>query len=335
MPDSPSFPAPSSSQRSSHSDLVPQALWRSLYLYNFYRLILGVLLVFLVSTFGNDLAFGSRDPSLFLRTSVIYSALALASLLTIWLRKPRFSAQLAFQVVTDIVCVAVWSHASGGIQSSIGVLLLVSLAAAGLIGRGKITLFFAAVASIAMLLQHTYAMLAQGALAAQFAQVGLLSTAYFAVAWLAHTLAKYAIASEQLATLRGVDLSNMAEANRLVIQDMPDGVLVVDEQGIVKQHNPSVGRLLGYDFPDEGNVTLQNCAPLLAEHFSLWRQNLGRQKSRAPKYGASKFGAPKSRIRIRGAEFADNPSSGSRPFSTGSTPGVLGRSGVCRRHAAR
>ena len=272
MLDSPSLPAPTSI----HSELVSQALWRSLYLYNFYRITLGLLFVFLVSTFGNDLAFGSRDPTLFFRTSVIYSALALASLLTIWLHRPRFNLQLAFLVGTDIACVAVWSHASGGIQSNISVLLLVSLAAAGMISRGKITLFFAAMASIAMLLQHTYAMLVQGASAAQFAQVGLLCTAYFAVAWLAHTLAKYAIASEKLAALRGVDLSNMAEANRLLIQDMPDGVLVVDEQGVVKQHNPSAGRLLGYDFPDEGNVSLQNCAPLLAERFAGWRQNLGR-----------------------------------------------------------
>ena len=33
----------------------------------------------------------------------------------------------------------------------------------------------------------------------QYAQAGLLATAYFTVAWLAHALAKYAVASEKLA----------------------------------------------------------------------------------------------------------------------------------------
>lgn len=256
---------------------APQALWRSIYLFNLYRLTLGVLLVFLASTLGGVLSPGSSNPSLFFHTSIIYALLTLVSLVAIKLRRPSFNLQLAFQVGTDIVCVTILSHASGGIQSSMGVLLLVSLAAAGLISRGKITLFFAAVATIAMLLQHSYTVLTEDAAVGQYLQVGVLSVAYFAVAWLAHTLAKYAIASEKLAAMRGVDLANMAEANRLVIQDMPDGVLVVDESGMVRQHNPSAERLLGYTFPKGDAVALKDCVPLLAERFFEWRQSMGRE----------------------------------------------------------
>jgi len=249
-----------------------QALWRSIYLFNIYRLALGSLFVLLVNMFGDTLSLGSSDLSLFFHTSVIYVVLALVSLVAIKLRRPYFNWQLAFQVGTDIVCVTLWSYASGGIQSGMGMLLLVSLVAAGMISRGRITLLFAALAAIATLLQHSYAVLVQDAVVAQYTQAGLLSAAYFAVAWLAHTLAKYAIASEKLAAQRGVDLDNMAEASRLVIQDMPDGVLVVDERGVVRQHNPSVARLLGYAFPDSGNVTLQESVPFLAERFAAWRQ---------------------------------------------------------------
>ncbi|MDO8414330.1 MAG: histidine kinase dimerization/phospho-acceptor domain-containing protein [Gallionellaceae bacterium] len=255
----------------------PQALWRSVYIFNFYRLLLGSLFVFLAGTFGDALSFGSRNLPLFFYTSLVYVALALVSFVAIKFRWPRFNWQLAFQVGTDIVCVTVLSHASGGIQSSMGVLLLVSLAAAGMISRGRITLFFAALATIAMLLQHSYMVLTQDGAVAQYVQVGVLSAAYFAVAWLAHTLTKYALASEKLAILRGVDLANMAEANRLVIQDMPDGVLVVDDHGVVRQYNPSVERLLGYVFADKGSVTLQECAPVLAEHFAQWRESFGHE----------------------------------------------------------
>ncbi|MCX7194814.1 MAG: ATP-binding protein [Proteobacteria bacterium] len=251
-------------------------MWRSIYFFNLYRLTLSGLFVFLVSTYGDALSLGSRAPSLFFRTSLIYLVLTLISLLTIKLRWPRFSLQLAFLVGTDIVCITVLSHASGGIQSGLGVLLLVSLTATGLISRGKITLFFAALASIAVLLQHSYAVLTQDAAVAQYVQAGLLSTAYFAVAWLAHSMAKYAIASENLAALRGVDLANMAETNRLVIQDMPDGVLVVNELGMVRQYNPGVERLLGYAFSNTDNASLESCAPLLADRFAVWRQHQGR-----------------------------------------------------------
>ncbi len=252
---------------------VPEDLWRSISLFNFYRLILGALFVFLVSRFGDSLSFGSSNLPLFFRASIVYVVLALITQLTIKLRRPHPNWQLALQVGTDIVYVTVLSHASGGIQSSLGMLLLVSLAAAGLIGRGKITLFFAALATLAALFQHSYEVLTQGADIAQYVQTGLLSTAYFAVAWVSHTLAKYSLASEKLAAKRGTDLANMAEANRLVIQDMPDGVLVVDEWGMVRQHNHSAERLLGYTFPATGSITLDDCAPVLAKQFAIWRQN--------------------------------------------------------------
>ncbi|HMC13390.1 MAG TPA: PAS domain-containing protein, partial [Gallionellaceae bacterium] len=253
-----------------------EALWRSMYFFNLYRLILGGLLVFLFGTLSGALSLSARNLVLFYDTSIAYAIFALASQLAIKLRKPGFSVQLALQVGIDIVCVAVLSYASGGIQSGLGILLLVSLAAAGLISRGRITLFFAALASIAMLLEHSYAVLTIDADVTQYFQVGLLSIAYFAVAWSAHTLAKYAVASEKLATQRGAELASMAEANRLVIQGLPDGVLVVDERGVVRQHNPSAERLLGYDFSLPGEITLEGCAPLLAKLFMAWRQDQGR-----------------------------------------------------------
>lgn len=250
-----------------------EALWRSMYFFNLYRLILGGLLVFLFSTLSSALSLSARNMVLFYDTSLAYAIFALVSQIAIKLRKPGFSVQLAMQVGVDIVCVSVLSYASGGIQSGLGILLLVSLAAAGLISRGRITLFFAALASIAMLLEHSYAVLTADADATQYLQVGILSIAYFAVAWSAHTLAKYAVASEKLASQRGAELASMAEVNRLVIQGLPDGVLVVDGRGVVRQHNPSAERLLGYDFSLRSEVTLENCAPLLANLFISWRQN--------------------------------------------------------------
>jgi two-component system, NtrC family, sensor histidine kinase PilS len=260
-----------------YSEPVPEELWRSIFLFNLYRLVLASLAVFLAGTFGDALSLGSSNLPLFFHTSIVYVVLVLISQLAINLRQPFFGLQLAFQVGTDIACITVLSHASGGVPSGLGMLLLVSLAAAGLIGRGKITLLFAALASIAVLLQHSYAVLTQDAAVSQYLQAGLLSVAYFVIAWVAHTLAKYATASEKLAALRGVDLANMAEASRLVIQDMPDGVLVVDERGVVRQCNPSAERLMGYIFPASGSVTLEECSPLLSGQFVKWRQNLGRK----------------------------------------------------------
>ena len=177
---------------------------------------------------------------------------------------------MAVQVGGDIAGLSVLSHASGGIQSNIGLLLLVSLAAAGIISRGKITLLFAALASIAALLEHSYAVLYDNADVALFVQVGLLCMSYFAVAWLAHTLAKYAVDSQELAQRRGRELVNLSEASRLVMRDMQDGVLVVDGQGVIMQMNPGAERLLRHS-ATSGSL-LAESFPILFGQYALWKQ---------------------------------------------------------------
>ncbi len=253
-----------------YSDPTAENLWRSLFLFNLYRLVLSLLFVLLARKYSDLLSLDAYNLPLFLYTGYTYVGLALASLLAIWLRFPTFKWQLALQVGSDIACLTLLTYAGGGVQSGFGMLLLVSLAAAGLISRGRITLFFAAMASIAILLQHSYAILNDGADASQYVQTGMLSVACFAVAWLAHALARYVIASEMLAARRGVDLANMAEANRLVMQDAPDGILVVDASGMVRQSNPSAERLLGFAFSAAGDINLQDCSPLLAQHYLAW-----------------------------------------------------------------
>ncbi len=264
--------------------LSQESLWRSISFFNLYRLILGGLLLLVPTLFGEIFSLSPHNQESFFWIAAVYTILVLVSVLAVALRKPRTNLQLAFQVCTDIVAIASLTYFGGGVQGNLGMLLLVSLALAGMIGRGRITLLFAALASIALLLEHGYAVLTHDASSALFLQVGILCTAYFAVAWLAHSLSKYAVASEKLAFLRGVDLSNMAEANRLMIQDMPDGVLVVDERGTVRQSNPGAERLLGYFFPAGGRVHLAECSPLLEAMFAAWRQNkaLGHEVLRLP-----------------------------------------------------
>ncbi|MGV8934340.1 MAG: histidine kinase dimerization/phospho-acceptor domain-containing protein, partial [Gallionellaceae bacterium] len=249
-------------------------LWRSLYFLNGYRLLLSSLLFTMVWVWGNGLELGQRDLRLFYQINIAYFVVTLALFPLIKFQWLSFNKQLGLQIGTDIVCIVLLSYASGGVSSNLSVLLLVSLAAAGLICRGRVTLFFAALASIAVLLEHSYSVLTQDdAMVAQFMQAGLLSMAYFAVAWVAHRLSRYAVASEKLAALRGEDVSYLAEANRLVIQDMPDGVMLVDERGVVRQANQGAAKLLGYLFSSELVITLHDCSPLLEALYGVWRQS--------------------------------------------------------------
>lgn len=251
---------------------VPNTYWRLLYLFNGYRLIVALLLLGMVAVFGNQMSFGSVDFRLFVYTGTLYLIFSAACFLLISWRR-YFDLQLGLQVTVDIVCIVVAMYASGGIGSGLGLLLLSGVAAAGLISRGRLSLFYAALASIAVLLEQTLQVVYFAGSTAQYLQAGLLSIGYFTVAGVAHTLARYLAATEQLVAQREIDLANMAEVSQLVLQDLQDGVLVIDEKRVIRQCNARVEQLLGPLRKRPAGLALQEYAPGLAERFEEWRSN--------------------------------------------------------------
>jgi two-component system sensor histidine kinase PilS (NtrC family) len=263
--------APINSVDDTLADATPADFWRSLNYFNFYRLILVGFIVLFALIFDARSMFGVEKGRLFLVTGLIYALVVILSFIPLQLRWLKFSWQLALQVCSDIVALTVLAHASGGVQSSVGLLLMVSMAVAGIISRGRITLFFASLASIFALLEHAFSVLYDDAHAAQFLQVGFLCVAYFAVAGLAHKLAQYALESQKLAQRRGRDLIGMAEANRLVMRDMQDGVLVVDEHDHIVQMNPSAARMLHKDGAPGGQLAAS--FPMLYAQYAAWKDH--------------------------------------------------------------
>jgi len=262
-----------------------EPFWRSLFYFNVYRLLIALLLLLSVVIWGSNLWFGSRDLGLFVVADLAYVAFSIACFVLISARR-HFDLQLTLQVAADVVFIVLLIYASSGISSGLGLLLLTTLAGAGLISRGRLTLFFAALASIGVLLEHTYETLKLEAPDSQYVQAGLLSGAYFAIAWLAHTLAQYTVASERLAAKREIDLANLEQVNQLVIRDMQDGVLVVDGRGVIRQFNARAERLLG-PLPAGGEVALVEYAPTLAAQYEQWRSRAGVDSGAGMPYSSS------------------------------------------------
>ncbi len=209
---------------------------------------------------------------MFVYVAAAYVTFSLLCFLVIAWRR-HFHLQLGIQVGADIAFIVVLMYASGGISSGLGLLLLSGLAAAGLISRGRLTLFYAALASIAVLIEHTTQVLFHYGQTTQYVQAGLLSIGYFTTAWVAHTLARYLVATEQLVAQREIDLASMSEVSQLVIQDMQDGVLVVDEQGVIRQHNARAEDMLGPLRDQRRERNSADYAPALAQRLEEWRKN--------------------------------------------------------------
>lgn len=81
--------------------------------------------------------------------------------------------------------------------------------------------------------------------AARFLQAGLTGIGFFVLSFLTHQLASRLARQEQL-TRNGQQAARVqAEVNELVIENLSDGVLVLDSDGMVRATNPAARRLLG------------------------------------------------------------------------------------------
>jgi two-component system sensor histidine kinase PilS (NtrC family) len=245
--------------------------WRTLAVLCGYRVLLAVLVGIAFVFFNHFFSLGSVAYALVMPTVVAYAFASLVLLAPARLREPNLTLQVTTGVVVDVVAIVMLMYASGGVRSGLGLLLLVSLAAAGLITRGRLAHFHAAFAAIAVLMEQMFQTLRFDAPMSELVQAGLTSAAFFATAALASTLAKYARTSEQIAEERRLDLANLSQINELVIRDMQDGILVVDGQGHIRQTNPRATHLLG-PLPSGRWPSIADYAPEISRLLDSWRQ---------------------------------------------------------------
>jgi two-component system sensor histidine kinase PilS (NtrC family) len=180
-----------------------------------------------------------------------------------------FNLQLSLHLGLDIVAITMLMYASGGIHSGLGVMLLIALTGAALVAPRTLALLYAALAAIALLLEQSYWILRFDAPTQNFLQPALLAIGCFASTGVTGWLAQRVAANESLARQRGRALETQLRINQLVIADMQDGVLVLDREGRVVQHNPQAQRLLGM-----GSLLGEELARLLpgfGEHWRCWR----------------------------------------------------------------
>lgn len=239
--------------------------WRSLDYFNLYRLTLAVALVFTGILFGDSELFRAGASERYLSYAFAYLLIAALFVLGIRARWPGFQVQLTAHIFADILFIMLLMTTSERLAGSMGLLLAISIASGGLVGSGRLTLLYAAIASIALLLQHGYSILGGGQGMDSFFQVGLLCAGYFAIGWLAHALTHRALRSERLAQRQADELALLNRINALAIENSPDGLLAVRGDGVVRHASPRALTLLGTSTQVKPGITrLEACSPGLA-----------------------------------------------------------------------
>ncbi|MEO6117994.1 MAG: ATP-binding protein [Methylotenera sp.] len=242
---------------------------RAINILNVFRFLLSLVFIFSYLYVSKEHAELNDYSPLFLKLSVIYLIFSILILLSSPLENtPRFF--LPLQIIADIVFIILFMYAAGGIGSGLGLLLIIIIVTASLVSNGRLALFYAAVATIGLLLEQSYQIFLGDLAVTSYTQSVMLSLSCFATAWLAYTLAERMLRSEELASARGLDLENLAQVNALITQEMQDGVIVVDKDLNIRHRNLQAESLLLLSPDNTEILSLINNAPSIASIFSNW-----------------------------------------------------------------
>ena len=246
---------------------------------------------------------GTLAPISFLLTASVYTLFNFATLIALWLRRNSPSTQaLVIYLIIDIACITLLAGASGGINSGLPYLLIITVAAASIFLIRQLAIFIAALATVATLTESTVSswLFASGPSTA-FSS-GTLGILLFATALLFQYLSQRLNESSKEADIQAEAAAKAIDVSQKIIERMRTGVLVADHRRQVLLINDAAKNLLGMDTAAEqiGNL---NELPLVSEAFESWMQGL--QLSKEPVKVASTSGE----VRINFADLGTHNSS--------------------------
>ncbi|MFT7530463.1 MAG: two-component system sensor histidine kinase PilS (NtrC family) [Gammaproteobacteria bacterium] len=229
-----------------------RTLWRSLFYFNIYRVSLSTVLLLIAISDG--VIQTPRYPTLFLLSAIISMVLAIGYFVAINSRKIQLGIICHFQTSADLLLISLLTHASTSLQSGFGVLMVISVASISLVGSKRSAIAYAAMGSLLSLLEQSMSFLSGHSPLEAFGSAGFLGLGMFTTAIIVVRLAERAKLSESIVTRQGVALASMDAINKLVVDRIPTGVIVVDTNDRVITFNNRARFLLKIDDKPELNL---------------------------------------------------------------------------------
>ena len=253
----------------------PELGWRVLVTLNAFRLLIATTLLLLFVVRSDPRFFGDTKPTLFAAMVAGYLVFAVLSAISLRQQWVRRNALAATQLFVDVVAIVMLMHASGGIQSGLGGLLIIFIGAGALIMPITTSALLAAIATFAIIGEQAYTQLTSTAIVVNYPAAGILSSIIFAMALATQPLARRIQSSEALARQFGVDLANLSELNEYIVQHLRESIVVLDAGGEIRLINSSATHMLGRDQLLSG-TPLDQVWPSLSDYITDWRADTAR-----------------------------------------------------------
>jgi two-component system, NtrC family, sensor histidine kinase PilS len=240
-------------------------------IYTYYRTLLGSLLLLMFQLQFAPKVLGNDNPTLFFYVSIAYTAINFMTLIVMWRLKYAPSQRKLFgSLLIDVVAIGLLMHASGGAISGLGYLLLVAIAAGGIMLRERISFFLAAITTIVVIGEGSfrYLILVQDNKAI-FAS-GTLSALAFLTALLFQHLTKTIRLSYAEAQAQATHAAHLQKLAQLIVERMRTGILVLNQNKNIELYNQAALKLLGINEPNEP-LHLDQFPELYKKHQSWQR----------------------------------------------------------------
>ena len=256
------------------ASLAPDSDWYRLRLFNYFR---GALALFFITIYLNGwLQALVPQPTVHAMLYIITASFFLGSCIlfsfTIARRQPRLDVQVIIQTLMDIAAIILLIHATGGLQTGLGMLLIISTSMTSLFLKKRITILFAAIATLSVLAEQVISRVLDPAYTPAFTQAGILGVLIFASALLTTYITKHLRESEQLAKDKSLELESVVQLNEHIIRSMRTGILVIANDGTVLLSNNAAAELLG-NINISYRCSLQHISPALFQRFQEWFSN--------------------------------------------------------------
>jgi len=230
------------------SSVAPETLstqWRALCVFSVYRISLAFLLLLGVSFYPHLFFLSPSFAQPFTTCTEIYLVIGIVLCVGTFWRVFNFEQQVLAQCYTDILLLTGMIFFSQGLSVGFGVVMITAIAGSSSLLSGRLSLFFAAFATIMLFLQQTlktfyYDFSLQG-----FVLVAFYGACFFTTACIIRYLSNQIQRSDAIASQRQIDLNNLGELNSQVVQRLQSGIMIIDKSNKVPLSNFASQRLLG------------------------------------------------------------------------------------------
>ncbi|MFV2089525.1 MAG: PAS domain-containing sensor histidine kinase [Pseudomonadales bacterium] len=243
--------------------------------YNYYRVLVGLALIAVSAQTLIESRLGDLDSRAFLVVASLYTLINLLGAAAVQIIPQRIFKSdfpaLAL-VVYDILFLSTLTFFSGGVSSGLGVLVLVAVAIGSILVSGRLTNALPAFATIAVLYEEFYLSLSAPQLHDYF-QAGILGVLYFAAALSIRNISQRIRLNDIHALTQAAELADLERVNRLIIQRMRTGIVLVDQGNQIRMANQSARALLGQILESSPAELPEELPEELERHLMAWRKD--------------------------------------------------------------